>query len=112
MFLNVDDTYKLIQQLTNFAVQNLLSKSQEFKKDILPHLNRLNSAKFVSHLKRDLDAKSRSESFRNMFRLPNGEMLDGNVICSIWAPYNKRYIRGKIYVSSNYVCFASKVSLK
>ncbi|RNA31980.1 TBC1 domain family member 9 isoform X2, partial [Brachionus plicatilis] len=110
MFLNIDDTYKLIQQLTNFAVQNLLSKSQEFKKDLLPNLDKKSATKFVSHLKRDLDAKARSESFRTMFRLANAEMLDGNVICSIWAPYNKRYIRGKIYVSSNYVCFASKIS--
>lgn len=109
MFINIDDTYKLIQQLTNFAVQNLLSKSQEFKKDLLPQLDRQSSSKFVSHLKRDLDAKARSESFRTMFRLPNGEMLDGNVVCSVWAPYNKRHIRGKIFVSSNYVCFASKV---
>ncbi|CAF1039084.1 unnamed protein product [Brachionus calyciflorus] len=109
MFINIDETYKLIQQLTNFAVQNLLSKSQEYKKDLLPQLDKQNASKIVSHLKRDLDAKSRSEIFRNMFRLQNGEMLDGNVVCSLWAPYNKRYIRGKIYVSPNYVCFASKV---
>ena len=109
MFINIDETYKLIQQLTNFAVQNILSKSQEYKKDILPQLDKQGSAKIVSHIKRDLDAKARSEAFRTTFRLPNGEMLDGNVVCSLWAPYNKRYIRGKIYVSSNYVCFSSKV---
>ena len=35
MFINIDETYKLIEQLTYFAVQNLLSKSEEFKKDVL-----------------------------------------------------------------------------
>ena len=45
-----------------------------------------------------------------MFRLPNKELLDGNVDCSIWAPYSKRFINGKFYISNNYICFASKVN--
>jgi hypothetical protein len=44
-----------------------------------------------------------------MFRLPNRDMLDGTVVCSLWTPYNKKYARGKIYISNNYICFASKV---
>ena len=32
MFVNIDETFQLIEQLTNFAIQNLLSKSEEFKK--------------------------------------------------------------------------------
>jgi TBC1 domain family member 8/9 len=110
MFINIDETYKLIEQLTYFAVQNLLSKSEEFKKDVLPLLDRQNTNKFVSLLKRDLDAKARSEAFRMLFRLPNREMLDGNVLCSCWTPYAKRYVTGKIYISSNYICFASKIA--
>jgi len=57
----------------------------------------------------DLDAKARSEAFRTMFRLSNREMLDGNVVCSLWTPYNKKYIKGTIYISNNYITFASKV---
>lgn len=45
-----------------------------------------------------------------MFRLPNREMLDGDVVCSLWAPYKKKYISGKIYISTNYIAFASKVN--
>ena len=110
MFVNIEETYKLIEQLTYFAIQNLLSKSEQFKKDTLPNLDRTNSAKFVSQLKRDLDAKARSEAFRSMFRLPNRELLDGNVLCSCWTPYAKRYVSGKIYISLNYICFASKIA--
>ena len=110
MFVNIDETYKLIEQLTYFAIQNLLSKSEEFKKDVLPLIGRQNSSKFVSLLKRDLDAKARSEHYRSMFRLPNREMLDGNVVCSCWTPYAKRYVSGKIYISGNYICFASKIA--
>ena len=36
-------------------------------------------------------------------------MLDGNVVCSLWTPYNKRHIKGKLYLSNNYICFMSKV---
>ena len=44
-----------------------------------------------------------------MFRLPNNELIDGTVICSLWAPYAKKHISGKIYLSKNYICFSSKV---
>jgi hypothetical protein len=91
-------------------MNSLLSKSEEFKKDNLPQLDKKNASKIVSQLKRDLDAKARSETFRNMFRLPNRDLLDGTVVCSLWTPYNKKYVRGKMYISSNYICFASKVA--
>lgn len=55
MFLNLDETFKLIEQLTNYAIQNLLSKDDQFKMDNLPQKS---SMKIVSHLKRDLDSKS------------------------------------------------------
>ena len=58
MFINIDETFKLIEQLTNYAIQNLLSKNDQFKTDILPQLDKKHSAKIVSHLKRDIDAKS------------------------------------------------------
>jgi len=51
MFLNLDETFKLIEQLTNYAIQNLLSKDDQFKMDNLPQKS---SMKIVSHLKRDL----------------------------------------------------------
>ena len=95
MFIDIDDTFKLIEQLTNFAIQkwanelkyllilifiqnnnktnqanllqqtnSLLSKSEEFKKDILPQLDKRTAQKVASQLKRDLDAKAESERFR------------------------------------------------
>lgn len=63
MFINLEETFKLIEQLTNFAVQKLLSKNDQFKTDILPQLDKKSSIKIVSHLKRDLDAKSKQPIF-------------------------------------------------
>jgi len=37
-------------------------------------------------------------------------MLDGNVVCSLWTPYNKRHVKGKLYLSNNYICFTSEVT--
>jgi TBC1 domain family member 8/9 len=37
-------------------------------------------------------------------------MLDGNTACSLWAPYTKKYITGTMYLSTNYICFASKIA--
>ena len=64
LFVNLEETFKLIEQLTYFAVQKLLSQSEEFKRDNLPQLDRKNLSKIVSELKRDLDGKARSEVYR------------------------------------------------
>ncbi|CAF5212997.1 unnamed protein product, partial [Rotaria magnacalcarata] len=65
--------------------------------------------KVISQLKRDLDAKTRSEHYRSRFRLPLNERLDGEVPCHLWAPYSRSNVSGKFYISTNFVCFASKV---
>ena len=48
-----------------FTKQSLLSKSEGFSEEIdLPNVNKKTAPKKVSQLKRDLDAKARSEAFR------------------------------------------------
>ena len=63
----------------------------------------------ASFLKRDLDARQMSEAYRSTFRLPSNEKLDGTVSCTLWTPFNKQYVWGKLYLSSNYLCFDSRV---
>jgi hypothetical protein len=47
--------------------------------------------------------------YRSRFRLPLYERLDGEVACQLWTPYNRSNVSGKLYISLNFVCFASKV---
>ena len=68
-----------------------------------------NVPKKPSFLKRDLDARARSEAYRLKFRLPISEKLDGCVDATLWTPYNKRHNTGKMYLSQNYLCFESRV---
>ena len=72
---------------------------------------RKTAPKAISQLKRDLDAKFRSETYRYRFRLPLNERLDGDVACHLWTPYNRSSVSGKLYISLNFICFASKVRL-
>jgi len=70
---------------------------------------RKTAPKVISQLKRDFDAKSRSEAYRSRFRLPLNERLDGEIACNLWTPYNRSSAAGKLYISLNFICFISKV---
>ncbi|XP_052051585.1 TBC1 domain family member 9B isoform X2 [Apodemus sylvaticus] len=106
MFLNIGETFKLMGQLANLAMRQLLD-SEGFLEDkalprpIRPHKN-------ISALKRDLDARAKNECYRATFRLPKDERLDGHTGCTLWTPFNKLHIPGQMFISNNYICFASK----
>ncbi|KAM9694582.1 TBC1 domain family member 9B isoform 7-T7 [Trichechus inunguis] len=106
MFLNISETFKLMEQLANLAMRQLLD-SEGFLEDkallrpIRPHRN-------ISALKRDLDARAKNECYRATFRLPRDERLDGHTGCTLWTPFNKLHIPGQMFISNNYICFASK----
>ncbi|CAF4833627.1 unnamed protein product [Rotaria socialis] len=59
--------------------------------------------------KKEAEKKARSEIYRYRFRLPCDERLDGEIACHLWTPYNRSSIVGKLYISSNFLCFSSKV---
>lgn len=85
--------------------------SENFMEDheLLTKLSK-NVPKKASVLKRDLDARAQSDAFRSNFRLPIEEKLDGKTECALWTPYDKKEVRGVMYLSNNYVCFKSAVS--
>ncbi|KAK2118425.1 hypothetical protein P7K49_005312 [Saguinus oedipus] len=56
----------------------------------------------------DLDARAKNECYRATFRLPRDERLDGHTSCTLWTPFNKLHIPGQMFISNNYICFASK----
>lgn len=60
-------------------------------------------------MKRDLDARAMSESYRLLFRLPLCEKLDGVTNATLYTPYNKKHVFGQVYLSQNFMCFNSKV---
>ncbi|KAG8453928.1 hypothetical protein GDO86_000524 [Hymenochirus boettgeri] len=107
VFLNIGETFKLMEQLANIAIRQLLD-NEGFEQDrSLPKLKK-KSPKKVSALKRDLDARAKSEQYRALFRLPKDEKLDGHTDCTLWTPFSKRHIMGQMFVSTNYICFNSK----
>ncbi|XP_075055542.1 TBC1 domain family member 9 isoform X2 [Mixophyes fleayi] len=107
VFLNILETFKLMEQLANIAMRQLLD-NEGFEQDrSLPKLKKKSPQK-VSALKRDLDARAKSERYRAVFRLPKDEKLDGHTDCTLWTPFSKMHIVGQMFVSTNYICFSSK----
>ncbi|XP_038052661.1 TBC1 domain family member 9-like isoform X2 [Patiria miniata] len=110
MFVNPIETFSLMEQLANLAMRQLLSEEGfEQDKDLPPRTRISKKKKKVSSLKRDLDARLRSEAYRQVFRLPISEKLDGHVPCTLWTPYNKTHVNGILYLSRNYMCFGSRL---
>lgn len=118
MFAKTSETYTLIEQLANLAMKqimnnedfDLLPTSSVVKPDLISTLQDRSKRKLPS-LKRELDARALSETYRRIFRLPCKEKLDGFIACSLFTPYNKQSVWGKLYVFDNYICFASKANL-
>ncbi|XP_077574397.1 TBC1 domain family member 9 [Stigmatopora nigra] len=111
VFLNINETFKLAEQLANIAMRQLLD-NKGFEEDrSLPKLKKKSPVK-VSALKRDLDARAKSERYRALFRLPKDEKLDGHTDCTLWTPFSKMHILGQMFVSTNYICFTSKEEMQ
>ncbi|KAM9311308.1 TBC1 domain family member 9B [Gastrophryne carolinensis] len=106
MFLNIGETFKLMEQLANIAMRQLLDNEGFLEDRSLPKPTR--PLKNISALKRDLDARAKNERYRATFRLPKDERLDGHTDCTLWTPFAKIHIPGQMFVSNNYICFASK----
>uniref|UniRef100_A0A5F8HEG7 TBC1 domain family member 9B n=1 Tax=Monodelphis domestica TaxID=13616 RepID=A0A5F8HEG7_MONDO len=106
MFLNINETFKLMEQLANIAMRQLLDNEGFLEDKSLPKPVR--PLKNISALKRDLDARAKNECYRATFRLPKDERLDGHTDCTLWTPFNKMHIPGQMFISNNYICFASK----
>lgn len=111
LLLHITETFGLMEQLANLAMRQLLSEEGYEEDKTLPLLtkNRGKQLKKVPSLKRDLDARAHSEFYRNLFRLPVEEKLDGHCECTLWSPHEKAHEWGTLYCSPNYLCFSSKV---
>ncbi|XP_076819069.1 TBC1 domain family member 9-like [Clavelina lepadiformis] len=121
MFMNISETHNLMTQLANIAIRQLLDR-ETFEEDFSlkdrgtvettsrnsSKRSRNRKKKKVFTLKRDLDARARSEKYRFLFRLPKNERLDGHIQCTLWAAYEKKHIWGNLFLSHNYMCFTAQ----
>ncbi|KAM7389262.1 hypothetical protein PAMP_023250 [Pampus punctatissimus] len=106
MFLNINDTFKLMEQLANIAMRQLLDNEAFAADRSLP--KPCKTLKNVSVLKRDFDARAKNERYRTMFRLTQDERLDGHTDCTLWTPFAKMHVVGQLFISNNYICFNSR----
>ncbi|XP_058040812.1 TBC1 domain family member 8 isoform X2 [Ahaetulla prasina] len=100
MFLNIDEAFRIMEQLADVTLRRLLD-NEIFELD--PGLQDPTQI-----TKRDLETRAQNEYFRAFFRLPKKERLHEIVDCSLWTPFSRCHTAGKLYASDGYICFASK----
>ncbi|XP_020022775.1 TBC1 domain family member 8B isoform X1 [Castor canadensis] len=100
MFLHINETYLLMEQLANYAIKRLFDK-ETFDNDPI-----LNDPLQIT--KRGLENRAHSEQFNAFFRLPKEETLKEVHECFLWVPFSHFNTHGKMCISENYICFASQ----
>ncbi|ERE92723.1 TBC1 domain family member 8 [Cricetulus griseus] len=99
-FLNMDEVFKIMEQLADVTLRRLLD-NEVF--DLDPDLQEPSQI-----TKRDLEARAQNEFFRAFFRLPRKERLHAVVDCSLWTPFSRCHTAGRMFTSDSYICFASR----
>ncbi|KAL2095194.1 hypothetical protein ACEWY4_009913 [Coilia grayii] len=100
MFLHLQQTFLLMEQLADYAVRRLIDK------EMFPSDHILTDPLQIT--KRGLETHARNEAFRAFFRLPWEENLLEVYESFLWLPFSYFNTLGKICVSENYLCFASQ----
>ncbi|XP_066863188.1 TBC1 domain family member 8 isoform X3 [Kogia breviceps] len=100
MFLNLDEVFRIMEQLADVTLRRLLD-NEGF--DLDPGLQEPSQI-----TKRDLEARAQNEFFRAFFRLPRREKLHAVLDCSLWTPFSRCHTAGRMFTSDSYICFASK----
>ncbi|XP_029460660.1 TBC1 domain family member 8 isoform X2 [Rhinatrema bivittatum] len=100
MFLDIDEVFKIMEQLADVTVRRLLD-NEIFELD--PALQEPTQI-----TKRDLESRAQNEFFRAFFKLPRKDRLHEVVDCSLWTPFSRCHTVGTMYASDSYICFASK----
>uniref|UniRef100_A0A7M4FZ68 TBC1 domain family member 9 n=1 Tax=Crocodylus porosus TaxID=8502 RepID=A0A7M4FZ68_CROPO len=102
MFLNIDEAFRIMEQLADVTLRRLLD-NEIFELD--PGLQDPTQI-----TKRDLEARAQNEFFRAFFRLPRKEMVHEVLDCSLWTPFSRCHTAGRMCASDSYICFTSKES--
>ncbi|XP_042196567.1 TBC1 domain family member 8B isoform X1 [Callorhinchus milii] len=100
MFIHLNETFQLMEQLADYAVKRLFDK-ETFEED--------SSLKDPLQItKRGLENRARNEYFRTMFRLSKDESLNYITDCFLWIPFCHVHTFGKMFLADNYICFNSQ----
>lgn len=115
MFLNIGDTFRLMEQLANMAMSTLLDHERarpQAEPSPRPERDQAKAGAATRNaapqIKRDLDARAKNQQYRSWFRLTEEERLDGHTDCTLWAPFAKSHVPGQLFISSSCLCFRSR----
>ncbi|XP_057574800.1 TBC1 domain family member 8B isoform X4 [Hippopotamus amphibius kiboko] len=100
MFLHINQTYLLMEQLASYAIKRIFDKETFDNDPVLDDPLQIT--------KRGLENRAHSEQFNAFFRLPKEETLKEVHECFLWVPFSHFNTHGKMCISENYICFASQ----
>uniref|UniRef100_A0A4W5KUH1 TBC1 domain family member 8B n=1 Tax=Hucho hucho TaxID=62062 RepID=A0A4W5KUH1_9TELE len=101
MFLHLNETFLIMEQLADYSIKRLFDK-ETFQEE--PSL----SDPLQITKRYCLETHARNEQFRAFFRLPKEENLLEVYESFLWVPFSHFNTLGKICLSESYLCFASQ----
>jgi hypothetical protein len=122
MFSNLfvrDETYDLIEHLTNQAMHRLLKSTatepapglsaSEQDDEVSLKIAGIPESAIGTPLKQIFDTQKRDLKFQNLFSLPLSEHLAEEIpsVCTIMISGSQTNFQGKLYLSSSFMCFTS-----
>uniref|UniRef100_A0A8C4Q742 TBC1 domain family member 8B n=1 Tax=Eptatretus burgeri TaxID=7764 RepID=A0A8C4Q742_EPTBU len=108
MFLNVGDSYGLMELLADRAARQLLGTDSIMEPRKFCEVSTSSSPSGDGFgLKGELEALGRSYHYQLRFSLPRCENMQMEAECSLWLTVEKKHVQGQLYTSQRYLCFAA-----
>jgi hypothetical protein len=103
----------LLYHLTDVAITGLIQRRDS---DLFKHNKKMakypGSTSYLAETLSEVTKRTQSQNFHEIFHLPFDEYLFYGFECHFWYETSRKYFKGLLYISSNYISFSGQNHLR